>query len=92
MTAAGAVDLNATTEQVLDVSHGQTAAPAVEKLLLIDVIQDDPASDTSGVRWAAGYPIHDAAGSRLARARIRVRVSKGAGSAATCRAPIFFAL
>jgi hypothetical protein len=92
MTTAGAVNLNVTTEQVLDVPHGQAAAPNAQNMILIDVIQDNPAVDTAPVRWAAGYPIYDQAGSTSSMARIRVRFSAGAGSAATGRARIFFAL
>ena len=93
MTTAGAVNLNVTTpEQVLEVPHGQAAAPNAQNMILIDVIQDNPAVDTAPVRWAAGYPIYDQAGSTSSMARIWVRFSTGAGSAATGRARIFFAL
>jgi hypothetical protein len=92
MTPAGAVNLNVTTEQVLDIPHGQAAAPAPQNMILIDVIQDNPAVDTSAVRWTAGYPIYDAAGSTPTQARVRVRFAAGVGSAATGRARILFAL
>ena len=92
MAAAGAVNLNVTTEQAVNIPHGQAAAPNAENMILVDVIQDDPAVDTSAVRWAAGYPIYDKAGSTATHARIRVRFATGAGAAATGRARIFFAL
>jgi hypothetical protein len=47
MTVPGAVNLNATTEQVLDVPHGQAAAPAAANMIQVDVIQDNAAVNTS---------------------------------------------
>jgi hypothetical protein len=42
MTPAGAVNLNVTTEQTVDIPHGQAAAPNPENMIQADVIQDDP--------------------------------------------------
>jgi len=92
MSATGAVNLNATTEQVIDIPHGQAAAPVAANMIQVDVIQDDSAVETSAVRWAAGYPIYGRDASTSTHARIRIRFSTGAGVAATGRARIFFAL
>jgi hypothetical protein len=51
---AGSVNLNSTTEQVLLIPHGAAAKPTVDKVILVDVVQDSPAIDASPVRWAAG--------------------------------------
>jgi hypothetical protein len=92
LSAAGSIDLNSTAEQVVDIAHGSAAKPAFAKVVVVDVIQDDPAVDMSAVRWQAGYPVYDEAASTSTHARVLAKFAAGAGIPATGRARIFFEL
>jgi hypothetical protein len=92
LSAAGGVDLNSTAEQAIDISHGSGATPAIAKVALIDVIQDDPTVDTSALRWAPGYPVYDEAASTGSIVRVRVKFAVPAGVPAFGRARILFEL
>jgi hypothetical protein len=84
------VDLNSTAEQAIDIAHEGSARPSAEKVVLVDVIQDQPAVDTSALRWAAGYPVYDEAASTSRMARVLLRFAVPAGVPVTGRARILF--
>lgn len=86
------VDFNSTAEQCLVIVHDAGARPAARQVVLVDVIQDDAAVDTSAVRWAPGYPIYqeDASSDRVVCVAVRFMVP--AGVPATGRARILFEL
>jgi hypothetical protein len=90
LSTPGSVDLNSTTEQTIDISHESGAKPAAAKVVLVDVIQDDAAVDTSALRWAAGYPVYDEAASSDTILRVLVRFAVPTGVPATGRARILF--
>jgi len=90
LSATGSVDLNSTAEQAIDIPHGSGAKPAIAKVVLIDVIQDDPTVDTTALRWAPGYPVYDEAASTTTEARVLVKFAAPVGSPATGRARILF--
>ena len=91
-SAAGSVDLNSTAEQAIDIPHGSIAKPTIAKVVLIDVLQDDPTVDTTALRWARGYPVYDEAASTITEARVLVKFAALAGFPATGRARILFEL
>jgi hypothetical protein len=88
----GSVDLNSTAEQRVDVAHGSNVPPSAAKVILVDVVQDAPAIDTSALRWAPGYPVYDEAASTDTTARVLVRFAVPAGIPATGRVRILLAL
>jgi len=87
--APGSVDLNSTAEQALDILHDTGAKLVSAKVILLDVIQDDPMVDTSALRWAPGYPVYNEAASD-AKVRVLVKFAVPAGAPATGRARILF--
>ena len=90
LSSPGSVDLNSTAEQAIDIPHASHARPSIAKVVLVDVIQDDPQADTSALRWAPGYPVYDEAGSTGTEARVLVKFAAPAGVPATGRARILF--
>jgi hypothetical protein len=90
LSAPSSVDLNSTDEQELAIDLGGATTPTFAKMIKVDSIQDDPAVDTSAVRWAAGYPVYDEAGSTETHARVLIKSAAAAGVPATGRARIFF--
>jgi hypothetical protein len=88
----GSVDLNSMAEQPIDIPHTSGTVPTSAKVLLVDVIQDDPTVDASAVRWAAGYPVYDEAASTNTTIRVVVKLATPAGVPATGRARILFEL
>jgi hypothetical protein len=92
LSQPGSVDLNSTVEQAIVIPHGSRAKPSIAKVVLVDVIQDDPAVDTRALRWASGYPIYDEAASTDTEVRVLVKFAIPSGVPATGRARILFAL
>jgi hypothetical protein len=88
LSAPSSVD--STDEQELAIDLGGATTPTFAKMIKVDSIQDDPAVDTSAVRWAAGYPVYDEAGSTETHARVLIKFAAAAGVPATGRARIFF--
>jgi hypothetical protein len=92
LSMVGSVDLNSTAEQAIDIYYGIGAKPTAAKVILVDVIQDDPMVETSALRWAPGYPIYDEASSTDTMVRVLVKFAVPAGVPATGRARILFEL
>ena len=92
LSAAGSVDLNSTAEQRSDISHASGARPSAAKVILVDVIQDNPTIDTSDLRWAPGYPIYDEAASTDTVVRVLVKFAVPTATPAAGRARILFEL
>jgi hypothetical protein len=90
LSSAGSVDLNSTAEQTIEIPHASDATPEAAKVVLVDVIQDHAAADTSLLRWAPGYPVYDVAASSDTIVRVLVRFAIPAGVPATGRARIMF--
>jgi hypothetical protein len=90
LSSPGSVDLNSTAEQPIDIAHSTGAKSAFARVIIVDVIQDDPTIDTSAVLWAAGYPVYDAAASTDKNVRVLVKFAAPAGVPAAGRARILF--
>ena len=86
----GSVNLDSTAQQAIDIRHASGVRPTTAQVILVDVIQDDPTVDTSGLRWAPGYPIYDEAASTDTEVRVLVKFAAPAGVPATGRARILF--
>jgi hypothetical protein len=90
LSSPGSVDLNDTAEQTINIVHASRATPEAAKVVLVDVIQDDAAVDTSALRWAPGYPIYSEADSSATTLRVIVRFAVPAGVPATGLARVLF--
>jgi hypothetical protein len=90
LSPPGSVDLNSTGEQAIDIPHGSLTKPSTANVVLIDVIQDDPHTDTTALRWAVGYPVYDEAASTDTNVRVLVKFAAPAGVPVTGRARVLF--
>jgi hypothetical protein len=92
LSPVGSVDLNSTVEQALVISHRGGSKPSTAKVVLVDVVQDDPTVDATALRWAAGYPVYDEVASTDTEIVVLVKFAVPAGIPSTGRARILFEL